>query len=373
MNRIKMVIKIATNVSNVEIDEDIVRKTYTIPNIEEIGLISCLTTELSILNLMNGKNSFPKILEVKIKHPKYTIVMPYLGKTLDNLVLEPNCALEIFTKILKQVLILHNHNIVHGDLRFSNILYDVNKNISVIDFSHSYFMSDYENSKKFTIRSYDGVFGTYSVMPPEIFSNEKKYVVNEKIDIWSLGCILYALLKGSDMFFEGDININVNDEDYKKYTADKHKNMSLELEKINDIEGHEIEKQIMKSIFQMEPDDRPNVRQILDMIGEEYDNITMYDATYTRKYYYNESLYCPSMMSEHEALLKYIDNLYSGVLKENIGMIDRFDLRYMCHMIILSIFTHDIPISREGICDVQQYGELLEQITQTNMKCMYEQ
>jgi len=107
--------KISGGVSDVMIKSDTVIKTYTLINdsLTDSTDFAYLTTELCILNLLNGIDGFPKIIDIIQDPPRYGIVMPYLGEPVgkcDN-------SLEVFVEILKKASILHDHNIVHCDLK----------------------------------------------------------------------------------------------------------------------------------------------------------------------------------------------------------------------------------------------------------------
>ena len=84
---------------------------------------------------------------------------------------------------------------VHRDLKLENILLDKNGNVKLCDFG---FTRDYEGKA-----SYLQTFcGTVCYSAPEMLKGEK--YAGEKVDVWSLGIILYALLTGELPFDEDD-------------------------------------------------------------------------------------------------------------------------------------------------------------------------
>lgn len=84
---------------------------------------------------------------------------------------------------------------VHRDLKLENILLDKNENVKLCDFG---FTREYEGKL-----SYLQTFcGTVCYSAPEMLRGEK--YAGEKIDVWSLGVILYALLTGELPFDEDD-------------------------------------------------------------------------------------------------------------------------------------------------------------------------
>jgi serine/threonine protein kinase len=84
---------------------------------------------------------------------------------------------------------------VHRDLKLENILLDKNENVKLCDFG---FTREYEGKA-----SYLQTFcGTVCYSAPEMLRGEK--YAGEKVDVWSLGIILYALLTGELPFDEDD-------------------------------------------------------------------------------------------------------------------------------------------------------------------------
>lgn len=84
---------------------------------------------------------------------------------------------------------------VHRDLKLENILLDKNENVKLCDFG---FTREYEGKA-----SYLQTFcGTVCYSAPEMLRGEK--YAGEKVDVWSLGIILYALLVGELPFDEDD-------------------------------------------------------------------------------------------------------------------------------------------------------------------------
>ena len=90
---------------------------------------------------------------------------------------------------------VHNLSCVHRDLKLENILLDRNENVKLVDFG---FTREYEGKA-----SYLQTFcGTVCYSAPEMLKGEK--YAGEKVDVWSLGIILYALLTGELPFDDDD-------------------------------------------------------------------------------------------------------------------------------------------------------------------------
>ena len=101
----------------------------------------------------------------------------------------------IFTQLVGAVAYVHSKSCVHRDLKLENILLDKHENVKLCDFG---FTREYEGKA-----SYLQTFcGTICYSAPEMLKGEK--YAGEKVDVWSLGIILYALLKGELPFDEDD-------------------------------------------------------------------------------------------------------------------------------------------------------------------------
>lgn len=104
---------------------------------------------------------------------------------------------KIFTQLVGAVSYVHNSSCVHRDLKLENILLDKHENVKLVDFG---FTREYEGKA-----SYLQTFcGTVCYSAPEMLKGEK--YAGEKVDVWSLGVILYALLCGELPFDEDEDN-----------------------------------------------------------------------------------------------------------------------------------------------------------------------
>ena len=104
-------------------------------------------------------------------------------------------AQKIFTQLVGAVSYVHNMSCVHRDLKLENILLDKNENVKLCDFG---FTREYQGKM-----SYLQTFcGTVCYSAPEMLKGEK--YAGEKVDVWSLGIILFALLTGELPFDEDD-------------------------------------------------------------------------------------------------------------------------------------------------------------------------
>ena len=102
---------------------------------------------------------------------------------------------KIFTQLVGAVTYVHDLSCVHRDLKLENILLDKHENVKLVDFG---FTREYEGNA-----SYLQTFcGTVCYSAPEMLKGEK--YAGEKVDVWSLGVILYALVTGELPFDEDE-------------------------------------------------------------------------------------------------------------------------------------------------------------------------
>ena len=121
------------------------------------------------------------------------IVMEYLsgGELTDYLEsrggrLEEKEAHRFFKQIAAGVEYCHSRNLVHRDLKLENILLESRERplIKIVDFG----ISSIAHSERYA-------YGSLKYMAPELVSRSNTNS-DPKLDVWSMGCILYMLLVG---------------------------------------------------------------------------------------------------------------------------------------------------------------------------------
>lgn len=146
----------------------------------------------------------PSFYEVIEDEDNIYIVMEYLdGGTLLSEINSAGYIAEfeahrLFVQLLSVIDYLHTVlNVAHRDLKCENILFDQNKNIRILDFGFS--------------KEYSGLMlttcGSVPYLAPEVLK-ETKY--SEKVDIWSLGIILYSMVVGCWPFDNDNTQILIN-------------------------------------------------------------------------------------------------------------------------------------------------------------------
>lgn len=105
---------------------------------------------------------------------------------------------KIFAQLVGAVSYVHLQSCVHRDLKLENILFDKHENVKLVDFG---FTREYEGR----VNHLQTFCGTICYSAPEMLKGEK--YAGEKVDVWSLGIILYSLLCGELPFDDDDDNV----------------------------------------------------------------------------------------------------------------------------------------------------------------------
>lgn len=144
----------------------------------------------------SNKNKWPIVdfCEDFIVNDIQYIVFEFLETTLyqyyTNYLISFADSINMGKQMLEGVSYIHSFDIIHCDLKPENIMLDTrNKKIKIIDFGSA--MYDLDTKKNFYIQS------RYYRAPEIIY--ELEYTT--KIDIWSIGCIIYEILFQIPLFY----------------------------------------------------------------------------------------------------------------------------------------------------------------------------
>ncbi|KAG7059446.1 hypothetical protein JMJ77_0006809 [Colletotrichum scovillei] len=142
-----------------------------------------------------------RLYEVIVTENLVWLVLEYCaGDELYNYLLEHgplpvHKVQKIFAQLVGAVAYVHQQSCVHRDLKLENILFDKHENVKLVDFG---FTREYEGKSNYL----QTFCGTICYSAPEMLKGEK--YAGEKVDVWSLGVILYALLCGELPFDDDD-------------------------------------------------------------------------------------------------------------------------------------------------------------------------
>jgi serine/threonine protein kinase len=135
-----------------------------------------------------------------VEYKERSIMFDYVSRDLEKAV--NRCNNDLIKKWMRQLVsavsYIHSKGVLHNDIKPANILLDENNNIFLCDFGGAQKMSEVKEMKYYTP----------AYCAPELLSGLVKrnsMIATTKTDIWSLGCVLYFLLTGEDLFFTNSV------------------------------------------------------------------------------------------------------------------------------------------------------------------------
>ena len=204
-----------------------------------------IKVETSIMKTLSDSNNIVKIFEKYETKKHICIVMEYIcaGDLLTYIKKRSKLTEPVAKFIFKQIVLalqyIHNHNIVHRDIKLDNILIDLDNNIKICDFGVSKII------KKGDIMVEQ--CGTPAYIAPEILKN--RGYEGFGVDIWSAGVVLYAMLSGTVPFKGNDIK-----ELHKLIIEGKYKT----IKNISKEANH-----LVKCLLEVDPKNRIKIEDIL--------------------------------------------------------------------------------------------------------------
>ncbi|XP_072355933.1 uncharacterized protein [Scyliorhinus torazame] len=147
-------------------------------------------------------------------------------------------------QILSAVEHLHRHAIVHRDLKIENFLLDENNNIKIVDFGLS---NTLKNDSQELLNTQ---CGSPAYAAPELLAH-KKY--GPKVDVWSIGVSMFAMLTGTLPFTVEPFNIK---QLHQKMVNGEISSIPPE---ISSGAVH-----VLLSLLEPDPTKRPTVREAMD-------------------------------------------------------------------------------------------------------------
>ena len=133
-------------------------------------------------------------------------VMEYVeGETLSQLIrqhgpLDVEMALQFVLQVAQGLQYAHEHGIIHRDIKASNVLMTRQGTIKILDMGLARIQTDDEKDKQEELTASGMVMGTIDYMAPEQAEDAK--TADNRSDIYSLGCLLYYLLRAQPVYPE---------------------------------------------------------------------------------------------------------------------------------------------------------------------------
>ena len=136
------------------------------------------------------------------------IVMEYLeGETLDLVIERGALAIEQFYSTFNQVFaaleVAHASGVLHRDLKPANIFVTTGGAVKLMDFGIAKLLDTPSLAQSMTQTG--AILGTPAYMSPEQCRGEK---LDERSDIYSLGCVMFAALTGASAF-QGESSLDI--------------------------------------------------------------------------------------------------------------------------------------------------------------------
>ncbi|KAI1775434.1 kinase-like protein [Hypoxylon cercidicola] len=180
---------------------------------------------------------------------------------------------ETTKQLLNGLKIMHDNGIIHRDLKPQNILVVCNSpgnvKVKITDFGTSKRLSNRETTYAVTTK-----IGTGGYKAPEVVKrradevdNSKEPNIDErwfytyKVDIWSLGCIIYKMAMG-DRLFTSDDEVNIRYPQVKQRLGKRVKKIKKTLMKDSKCIGEEGAEFVQK-LMAINEENRPDVNQAL--------------------------------------------------------------------------------------------------------------
>ncbi|KAF9660801.1 hypothetical protein SADUNF_Sadunf19G0035700 [Salix dunnii] len=157
----------------------------------------CLQNEAKIMSLLSPHPNIVQIFDVYDTEDSLDMVLELCEQnTLYDHLVKSNGGFSeaISASVMKQLLTAiaycHRFSIVHRDIKPENILFDEMNRAKLADFGSADWVAEEGRLS--------GVVGTPYYVAPEVVMGRD---YNEKVDVWSAGVVLYAMLAGFPPFY----------------------------------------------------------------------------------------------------------------------------------------------------------------------------
>ncbi|KEG08160.1 putative protein kinase, putative,cdc2-related kinase [Trypanosoma grayi] len=172
--------------------------------LKDEGVPATAVREVSLLRELNHPYVV-RLLDVSLQESKLLLIFEYMEKDLQGLLKQRTTPLiggklqRIMFQLLLGLHACHSRRFVHRDIKPSNIL--INRDETVVK------LADFGLGRAFRVplQTYTTEVMTLWYRAPEVLLGDNHYL--PAVDIWSMGCVMAELAKGSPLF-AGDTSIS---------------------------------------------------------------------------------------------------------------------------------------------------------------------
>ncbi|MES1907424.1 MAG: hypothetical protein MHM6MM_000543 [Cercozoa sp. M6MM] len=162
-----------------------------------------LQTELALMQRLRHPN-IVKLYGFESTSRKLFIIMEYVaGRSLSEMIksfgrLSESSAQAFTHQLLKAVAFLHEHHIVHRDIKPQNLLINTEGDLKLADFGSAKQLMDILSSEAPSV----GFAYTPIYVAPEVLRGDHRY--DRRVDVWSVGCCVLEMLSGRPPWWQQD-------------------------------------------------------------------------------------------------------------------------------------------------------------------------
>lgn len=128
------------------------------------------------------------IISVKYRRDLYEIIMEHGGKIRDE-----KKVVYYVKQLLEGLSFIRSNNLIHRDIKLSNIMIDRTDTLKIIDFGSAKYMN---GMNRINESNDDSLIGTPGFFSPESILGS----YSENCDMWSVGCVIFIMLFGFNPF-----------------------------------------------------------------------------------------------------------------------------------------------------------------------------